>query len=181
MLVVGLSATIAKARDGNPPVFAARIPAEEDLRLAKLTGAQPQKFGIFTYYPNKGGGYTFTRNGQIEFYALPYVPSAYDCVRTVLEVTSDANDNIETSSSLEVRTCSTIGTTRLTAGGQTVFRSEMYDTYPGVFIRNDIPIAAWCPDAPDGQFHLSIIAEDSETRVKLKSIIPVLEDAEHAR
>jgi hypothetical protein len=47
----------------------------------------------------------------------------------------------------------------------------------GTLHRTDIPIAKWTRDTPDGQFRLSIKEEDHETRLKLKSIVPVLEHA----
>jgi hypothetical protein len=45
----------------------------------------------------------------------------------------------------------------------------------------DTPIAKWTRDTTEGKFRLSILAEDSETRLKLKSIVPVLEHGEHGK
>jgi hypothetical protein len=48
-------------------------------------------------------------------------------------------------------------------------------------LRVDTPLAKWTRDTPNGQFRLSIMSDDHETRLKLKSIVPVLEHAEHAK
>ena len=177
MVLAGLFAG-AWAEDENP-VAPSKVVPENDWRLARRTGSRSKTIGIFEFYPNKGGGYTFTRDGEIEFYALPNRPAAYHQSATVLEVKSDANGRITTSSVIELRTLSTIGMKPMLAGGQTVYRYEMTATYPGVFVRNDIPIATWSRDAPGAKFTLSRWCEDGETRLKLKSIIPVLEQAEH--
>jgi hypothetical protein len=65
-------------------------------------------------------------------------------------------------------------------GGRTIYRGEM-NTYFRVLLRQDIPIARRSRDTPDGQFRLPIREGDHETRLKLKSITRVLENAEHAR
>jgi hypothetical protein len=61
-------------------------------------------------------------------------------------------------------------------GGQTIYRGEMH-TYFNVFVRHDIPIAKWACNTPDGPFRLSIKEADHETRLKLKSVVTVLERA----
>jgi hypothetical protein len=181
MVLVGLPALIATASDNSPPPFASREPPEKDRRLAILSGAQPQKIGIFTYYANKGGGYTFKRDGIIEFYALPFIPYAYRCSCTALKATFDVNDGFVTSSAVDIKTLSTVGLKPMPADGQTVYRSEMNQLYPGVFVRNDVPVATWASDAPGVPLRLSRWCDDSETRLKLKSIVPVLEHAEHGQ
>jgi hypothetical protein len=51
----------------------------------------------------------------------------------------------------------------------------------GISCREDSPIAQWTRDTPAGEFLLSLMDVDSQTRVKVKSIVPVLEHAEHGR
>jgi hypothetical protein len=153
IVVVGLSVSIAHALDETPP--------EKDYQLAKLKGAQPQKIGVLTYYPNRGGGYTFMGGETIVFCALPYEP---------------------TTRQLENLDVPTIGTSKVPFGGQTVYRSEIIQLR--IFDearRMDTPLAKWTRDTPNGKFRLLIMAEDSETRVKLKSIVPVLEHAGRAK
>jgi hypothetical protein len=173
VLLVGLSVAIAKA-DGNPTPPPSMVAPEDDSRLAKQTGAQPQKIGVLSYYPNNGGGYTFVEHAHIAFYSLPYMPSTYRVGVSEFQ----AGQVRHTTAVLGI-----IGTSTMARGGQTLYRSEMKEIVPGVADRRreDAPIAKWTRATPDGHFHLSIIAEDSETRVKLKSIVPVLERAEHGR
>jgi len=173
VLLVGLSVPIAEAVD-KPTSPPSRVAPEDDLRLAKLANTQPQTIGILKYYPNNGGGYTFVEHEHIAFYSLPYMPSTY-WVR--VDVFQEGQIRHTTT------VLGTIGTSTMPRGGQTVYRSEMKKLVPGVDDRRreDTPIAKWTRDTPDGQCRFSIIAEDSETRVKLKSIIPALEHAEHRR
>jgi len=79
VVLVGLSVAVAKADDKPtpPPSEPGTVEPQDDWRLTKQIGAQPRKIGIFTYYPNKGGGYTFKRNDHIEFCSLPYMPDTY--------------------------------------------------------------------------------------------------------
>jgi hypothetical protein len=92
--------------------------------------------------------------GEIVFYALPYLPSTREVENTVLP---------------------TIGTSKVPFGGQTIYRSQMNGF--GIERRADIPIAKWTRDTPDGQFRFTMRDEDRLTRLKLKSIRPVLEHA----
>jgi hypothetical protein len=160
---------------------AAQAALEKDARLAKLTNAPPQKIGILTYYPNMGGGYTFLQGNDIVFYALPYLPTSYkrEVRVTVCKDTGDGGTAmVYVPRSINV---STIGTSTMPFGGQTVYRSEMFHTGKDGFCREDIQLANWTRDTADGQCRLSIMDDDRETRLKLKSIIPVLERAEHRR
>jgi hypothetical protein len=68
-----------------------------------------------------------------------------------------------------------IGSRTVPFGGQTIYRSEMKQISSRVHRREDIPIAKWTRDTPDGKFRLTITEGDRETRLKLKSIVPVLE------
>jgi hypothetical protein len=156
----------AKVRDESP--------AENDARLAKRTDALPHKSGVLSYYANKGGGYTFMEQGHLAFYALPYKPSTSAAQQAV--VTQDKNDKDTFYRFMKERTVSTVGSSLMPFGGLTVYRSEMFDGDDGL-CREDIPIAKWTRDTPSGKFQLSIMDVDSNTRVKLKSIIPVLEQA----
>ncbi len=173
VLLVGQSVPIAAAVDKATPPPSTVAP-EDDLRLAKLAHAQPQTIGILKYYPNNGGGYTFVEHEHIAFYSLPYMPSTYWVRVDVFRMGKVRHTTT---------VLGTIGTSTMPRGGQTFYRSEMKKIVPGMddLRRDDTPLAKWTRDTPDGQFHLSIIAEDSETRVKLKSIIPALEHAEHRR
>ena len=169
VVLAWLSVPIAEADDKptSPAPKLSRLTPANDSRLAKAKGVQPQKIGVLTYYPNNGGGYTFIQEKHIIFYALPYVPTS--CEGQAVSLMA-----------ILVRDVSTIGTSKMAFGGQTVYRSAMLFTPQGPSCREDIPIAKWSRDAPDGRFRLTIMAEDNETRLKLKSIVPVLEHAEHA-
>lgn len=74
-----------------------------------------------------------------------------------------------------------IGASKVPFGGQTVYSTEMWSNGNDGSYREDIRLASWSRDTTAGKFQLSILAEDRETRLKLKSIVPVLEHAEHAR
>ena len=206
VLLVGLSVPIAKADEkptaavivrpvngGQSPFHPIAAPSkpvtpENDSQLAKVPEAQSQKIGILTYYPNKAGGYTFLEGKQIAFYALPYLPTTYKHEAIFVSVMWWKRNVVES------RTLKTIGTSNMPFSGQTIYRSEMKEVEdpgahfparsrlrPRTFVREDIPIAKWTRDTPDGQFRLSIMSDDYETRLKLKSIVPVLGHAEHAR
>ncbi len=163
ILLVGLSVALANA-DGKPtqPPKLSRLTPANDSRLAKAKGVQPQKIGVLTYYPNNGGGYTFIQEKYIIFYALPYAPTSCEGEETSLMA-------------IIRRDISTIGACKMPFGGHTVYRSVMLPSRQGNSYREDIPIAKWTRDTPDGNFRLSITSDDHETRLKLKSIVPVLE------
>jgi hypothetical protein len=175
MLLVGLLVGIADADDKATATASTGITLtpECELLLAKVAGARPQKIGILTYYPNQGGGYTFLEGREIAFYALPYLPSTHHVVqirfvtehRIVLTVNICAVDKL-----------------KMQFGSQTFYRLEMTHKppYSPGFGREDIPIAKWSRDSADSKFRLSIMSDDHETRLKLKSIMPVLEHAKHA-
>jgi hypothetical protein len=177
-----LSVGMCVADDKATPPFSepSAVAPEQDVRLAKLAGAQPQKVGILTYYPNEGGGYTFKEGNRLAFYALPYLPTRHHFLRTRL-VTETRNGIINETLVAENVEAFIVGKSKIPFGSQTIYLGVM--TAPG-FSGLDgavVPIAKWTRDTPGGKFRLSIIAEDNETRVKLKSIIPVLEHAEHVR
>jgi hypothetical protein len=187
MLVVGLSVLIAKADDKPTPSAAefSTIAPEIDSRLAKLKDVQPKKIGILTYYPNKGGGYTFMQGKSIVFYALPYTPSTYSCevrVRQLVTLvrhggnphTGGVTMMADVAQSIHVPT---IGPPGVPFGGQTVYRTEMHNNGKGGLFREDMRLAYWSRDTADGTFHLWILTDDRETRMKVKSIVPVLEHA----
>jgi hypothetical protein len=172
-LLIGLSVGIADADDKatTPPVGW----PENDSRLAKLNDAEPKRIGILTYYPNEMGGYTFLEREHIVFYALPYLPTTYPGLRarSVVETRNGKQTARVIFENVNIIGC---GTSKMPFGGHTLYRPGFT---PGHC--QDIPIAKWSRDTPNGKFQLSILAEDSETRLKLKSIVPVLEHAEHAR
>jgi hypothetical protein len=165
---------------------AAQAELENDTRLANLTDAPPQKLGILTYYPNKGGGNTFIQGKDIVFYALPYTPSTYKCeVRVWQRVTLGARGGFNphgggatamanVTQSINVPT---IGPSKVPFGGQTIYRTEMSNNGKDGFYREDIRLAYWSRETSDGEFKLWILADDNETRMKVKSIVPVLETA----
>jgi hypothetical protein len=161
ILLFGLSGPIAEADDkpAPPPPTLSTLAPEKDWRLAKQPDAQLQKIGVLTYYPNNGGGYTFTEDATILFCALPYEPTTRQIENMVLSI---------------------VGPSKMPFGGQTVYRSQIIRSFDEPH-RLDTPIAKWTRDSPNGKFRLSIMADDSETRLKLKSIVPVLEHAEHVR
>jgi hypothetical protein len=137
------------------------VAPEDDWRITKFTVGQPQKIGILTYYPNLGGGYTFLEHESIVFYALPFEPSTYKAENAAHEL----------------KTFGAIGTSKVPFGGQTIYQSEMKPINIRLHRRDDRPIAKWSREARDGKFQLSITDVDRKTRLELKSIIPVLEQA----
>ena len=75
-----------------------------------------------------------------------------------------------------------IGTDKLSPGAYFIYRCRPVETpQMGISCREDSPIAQWTRDTPAGEFLLSLMDVDSQTRVKVKSIVPVLEHAEHGR
>jgi hypothetical protein len=196
VVLVGLWGGAAKAETPSDYVAqrearrakAAQAALENDARLAKLTDAVPQQIGILTYYPNHGGGYTFVQGKDIVCYALPYTPSTYKCEVRVWQrviqlprggfnfnpigrgLTAMAN----VTQSINVPT---IGPSKIPFGGQTIYRTEMADNGKNGFYREDVRVAYWSRDTSDGKFELWLLADDSETRMKVKSIVPVLEHA----
>jgi hypothetical protein len=198
IVVIGLSVGIAGADDkpASPPTSdysqylaqrearrakAAQVALQNDSRLATLTNAPPRKVGILTYHPNKGGGYTFLHGSDIVFYALPYTPSTYKCeIRTTVckPMKDGGTAMVFVTDSINV---ATVGPSKVPFGGQTVYRTEMSGNGKDGFFRQDMRLAYWSRDTSDGDFHFWILADDSETRLKLKSIVPVLEHAEHDR
>ncbi len=159
VLLVGMC--VADDKPAGPADFI-KIKPENDWRLAQLTDAKPQKIGLLTYYPIKDGGYTFMEGKNILFYALPYAPTTYYT--------------------------HTIGSVKVARGGQSIYRGTMRELTSGIYCREDSLLAKWTRDTPNGTFQFSIMAVDSNgmdvdsnTRVKLKSIVPVLERAEHVR
>lgn len=177
LLLVGLGISIGEAdeKPGPPPKLSTVTP-ENDWRLAIKPGAQPQKSGLFTYFPNQGGGYTFLEGKQIALYALPYLPTLYqaDCVEWFTETSLDGKTTRRARPTRN--NLFTIGPSKMRFGSHTFYRARMKDTLTaGVRRREDFPIGKWWRDTPDGDFHLSLMVEDDETRLKLKSIVPVLE------
>jgi hypothetical protein len=175
--VVGLSVCVAEGDDKPTPTTseAKAAPPDKDSRLAKLTDVPPQKIGVLKYYPNKGGGYTFFEGKEIAFCALPYLPTTYQRRQTRM-VTENRNGLIEETLLAETVNVFTIGKSQMPFGGQTLYRpGKIRD--PDNVCREHIPIAIWTRATPDGEFSLSIMTEDSKTRLKLKSIVPVLEQA----
>jgi hypothetical protein len=173
VVLVGLSVGIAHANEPEPTAVPSMFTPENDWLLAKQTGAQPQKIGILTYYPNNGGGYTFMEGEDIVFYALPFLSTTYPAVRTVF-VSETRNGKTKRRAIFETVNAPTIGKSQMPFGGQTVYRGRMMEVEAGRR-RTDIPLAKWTRDAPDGKFRLSIMEGDRETQVKLKSIVPVLD------
>jgi hypothetical protein len=114
------------------------------------------------------------------FYALPFLPTTYQVVRTRFVV--ETRNGIQTARHVvETVKVFTIGKETIPFGGQTLYRIGATPQRPRDRRREDVPIAKWTRDTPDGQFRLSIMSDDYETRLKLKSIVPVLERAEHGR
>jgi hypothetical protein len=183
LLLVGLSVGIACAdeKPAPPPSRLTTLTPENDWRLAKRTGAQPQKIGILTYYLNKGGGYTFLRGERVEFYSLPNMPTTYKFEYFVLVMETVNGKPVERRISVQTDDICVIGTSTMSFGGQTLFRSKMRDTPAGTLVRVDTPLAKWSRDAPGEKFRLSILDDDRETRLKLKSIVPALEKSASAR
>jgi hypothetical protein len=171
VILVRLAVGISGADD--TPLQPSTLTPDKDVRLVNLTGADPQKIGVLTYYPNVAGGVTFMEGEDIVFYAVPYMAARCQLETTVQGVLF-VNGKPELRR-IPVRTnVFTIGTSKMPLAGQTIYRGEM-KTHLGVPYRQDAPIAKWTRDTPNGKGRLSIMAEDNETRLKLKSIVPVLE------
>ncbi len=170
IVVVGLSVGTAAAHDRPRP--SAVTPAE-DVRLAKVADAPPQKIGVLTYYPNKGGGYTFIEGKQILFYALPFTPATCRCER-IVQLLGNTKGQVEAPNIVGQIDVPTIGLSPMPGGSQTIYRGEMH-TYFNLRLRHDLAIGNWVRDTPDAKARLSITSDDHETRLKLKSIVPVLE------
>jgi hypothetical protein len=130
------------------------VTPDEDSRLANLSTGPPRRIGLLSYYPNKGGGYTFLEQNKVLFYSLPYEPTTRQVENMVLPA---------------------IGTAKVPFSGQTVYRSQFFQFELATAHRMDTAIAKWTRDSPSGTFRLSIMSDDRETRLKLKSIVPVLE------
>jgi hypothetical protein len=160
---------------------AARVVLESDARLAKVADARPQKIGILTYYPNRGGGFTFREGATIVLYALPYLPTTRDVEKTLLIIETTSAGIVIPHHPKQWQSVSAIGTSKLPFGGQAIYQPEMFTTGKNVLCREDVQVGSWTRDTPNGKLRLSIMAKDNETRMKLKSIVPVLERAEHAR
>jgi hypothetical protein len=148
ILVAGLSAPLAEAvslaeAGDKTPLASSHEPPERDMRLAKLTGAQPQRIGLLTYYPNQGGGYTFLEREHIVFYALPSMPATCQLDR-IVQILGTPKGQVERINVLIVEpiNVSIIGTSKMPVGGQTLYRGELH-TYFNTFIRDDIAIAKW--------------------------------------
>jgi hypothetical protein len=178
MLLLGLWVSIVKADDkpASRPRPSNLIP-EKDSRVAKRPGAQTQKIGVLAYYPTVGGGLTFSENGKVAFYALPYLPVTSKHERTVNRQVGKKEVPVV----VAILFHATIGPSKLPLGSYAIYRSELMADGEGGFLRQYIPIAMWSRDTAGGQFRLSLMVDDPETRLKLKSIIPVLESAEHRR
>jgi hypothetical protein len=176
LLLVGLSIGIAEAEEEpTPPASTqASLTPDRHWRLAKLPDAQPQTIGLLTYYPNEGGGYTFLEHGNIVFYAVPYFPTTYQIDRSffVVEVVGGRQQARRIGERINV---STIGTSAMPRGGQTLYRNGTTQKDPSDLRREDVPIAKWGRAVSGDKFQLSILDVDRETRLKLKSIVPLLE------
>jgi hypothetical protein len=173
--LIGHNAWALDDKPTPPPSKLSVFVPEDDWRLAKLTDVQPQKIGILTYYPNKGGGYTFKEGEQIAFYALPFMPTTYKAEYTV-KVLEVRNGTIVSRLLIQTRALARIGASKMPFDGQTLYRNELKEDRGG-FQWEAIPIAKWSRDAPSDKFQLSIMAVDPQIRLKLKSIKPILENA----
>jgi hypothetical protein len=177
VLIVGLSSSTAKPSDEQP--FVPDAPLGKDFRLAPPAGVQPRKVGILTYYPNKAGGYTFVEHGKIVFYALPYLPNTREVERTLPPdfgtMMLYALPYISITPQVEVTVLPTIGTSKVPYQGQIIYRSQWNGF--GIERRADIPIAKWARDTPDGPFRFTMRDEDRLSRLKLLSIVPLLQNS----
>jgi hypothetical protein len=171
IVVVGLPVGIAAAYD-RPPRPSAVTP-DEDARLAKVADAPPHKIGVLTYYRNKGGGYTFIDGKQIVFYALSFVPATCQCER-IVQILGSNKGQVEARNIVGQIDVPIIGLSPMPVGSQTIYRGEMH-TYFNLRLRHDLAIGKWVRDTPDAKARLSITSDDHETRLKLKSIVPVLD------
>jgi hypothetical protein len=179
LILIGLSVSIAEAEEKATPLASklSTLTPEDDWRLAKQAGAQTQKIGVLSYYPNNGGGYTFLERAHIEFYSLPYAPTRYWTHNVEFEVVN-VHGKAQALGKRSITGLNAIGTSKMPFGGQTFYRSEMKDMNTGVvFRREDVPIARLTRDDPGSKFQLSIWDDDHETQLKLKSIKPMLEQA----
>lgn len=170
-LLVGMC--VADEKPTAPPMQPSTVSLEKAVRVACLADAKPQKIGVLTYYPNEVGGFTFKDGKRIAFYAIPYLPVTSKREHTVNRQVGKKAVPVVVATVFHA----TIGPSKMAFGSYAVYRSEVMADGAGGFLRQYIPIAMWSRDTPDGKFRFSIMAEDGETRLKLKSIVPVLEHA----
>jgi hypothetical protein len=176
LLLIGrsvLSADVEEAPTAPPPPTSTVAP-ENDFRLAREPSAQPQKIGVLSYYPNNAGGYTFLEGNQIAFYVFRNRPMVYHADGAEVGQVN-ANGKVAFRRTPRRFTLFAIGLSRPPFGAQVIYRGEMIEIDKGVLRRNDMPIAQWTRDSPMDNFRLEIMNVDNETRLKLKSIVPVLE------
>ncbi len=174
-LLIGLLGPLSVASDDVIRPHGPDTSPESDSRLARIADAQPQKIGVLTYFPNKGGGYTFMEGKDVAFVALPYLPATARFSHAQI-IGAQGNRRF-----IGPVTIGSIGTSKMPFGSQTFYHTGMTIKAQGFSVRDDTPIATLVRDTPDGRFQFSILAKDSETRTKLKSIKPALGRAEHAR
>jgi hypothetical protein len=186
VLLLWIFPAVADDKPNRPVPDFSTVAPENDYRLAKVKDAQRCKVGLLSYYPNKGGGYTFIEREHILFYSLPYVPTKYAIKYVENGEWIDRKGNKQSGSVLKSRRVPIISRREMPLDRQTVYRTEMKEVERPFFHqmdsrRVDTPIAKWWRDAPGDNFQFSIMAENHEIRLRLKSIVPVLEHAEHGR
>jgi hypothetical protein len=178
VVLVAFSVGIVDAWDDDAPAPPSVTP-DTDKRLARWSDSPFQKIGLFTYFRNNGGGYTFLQDDRLEFYSLPNVPEP-QTVKYAEVVLVSVNGKVVRQFVSHSQTLGTIGTVRHPFGGQTFFRTQMKQVGKASY-RDDKAIATWSRESAHDKFRFSITSDGHETRLKLKSIISVLERAEHAR
>jgi hypothetical protein len=178
--LVGMSLAIAEAADkpASRPKPSTLSP-KNDSRLAKRPDAREHKIGLLSYYPNIGGGFTFLEKGDVAFYAMPFDMDV--CERDRVERVHEKRNGVEAVSlKVERLQIGFIGTSKLRPGELMICRGQLIDLGTGLDVRKEEPIACWSGNYPKDS-RLMMLTDDRETRLKLKSIVPVLERAEHAR
>jgi hypothetical protein len=182
VVLIGMSVSIARADEEPtlPPPNTSTVAPENDFRLAKQPGAQPQKIGVLSYYANNGGGYTFLEGKHIAFYVFRNRSMVYHVNGAGLSLVN-GNGGVTFRRTPRRFTLFAIGPSQPSFGAQVIYRGEMIEIDNCVLRRNDMPIAQWTRDSPTDNFRLAIMNVDHETRLKLKSIVPVLEHAGRAK
>ncbi len=181
--LLSIGVIYAAIAEDTAVVPSTKAPAK-DSRLARIKTSLPETIGVLSYYQNRGGGYTFVEGKEIVFYALPFWPTKTSEVfvggyRKDIDamIASGQLEAMVTSGRVGGRALSIIGGSKMPPGCLTFYRGDMRKTTPpDALVREDTPIAQW---SPDGSLFSITAAADSETRLKLKSIVPVLKRAEH--
>ena len=172
ILVVGLSVGIAAAYDRSPRPSAVR--PEEDARLAKVANAcHLRRLACSRTIETREAATRSSRGGISCSTLFPLCPRRAN-VQGIVQILGNNKGQVEARNIVGQIDVPMIGLLPMPVCSQTIYRGEMH-TYFNLRLRHDLAIGEWVRDTPDSKARLSITSDDHETRLKLKSIVPVLE------